>query len=84
MAGYPFKANTDATAQIGTAKFAMQTQDDGAWIRNVAEESQMIEAMRKGGDLTVHGTSGHGTVSTDTYSLKGLVQALDRADQECK
>jgi invasion protein IalB len=82
--GYPFKSSTDATAEIGATKFAMYTQNDGAWIKNVAEEARMIEAMRKGGDLTVKGTSGRGTSSTDQFSLKGLSQALDRAAQECK
>ena len=82
--GYPFKTSSDAIAEIGTAKFAMYTQNDGAWIKNVAEEARMIDAMRKGADLTVKGTSGRGTQSTDQYSLKGLAQALDRAEQECK
>jgi len=82
--GYPFKPSSDATAEIGATKFAMYTQNDGAWIKNVAEEARMIDAMRKGADLTVKGVSGRGTQSTDQYSLKGLAQALDRAEQECK
>jgi len=82
--GYPFKTSSDATAEIGTAKFAMYTQNDGAWIKNVAEEARMVDAMRKGADLTVKGTSGRGTESTDQYSLKGLAQALDKIEQECK
>ena len=82
--GYQFQSTSDATAEIGTATFAMYTQDDWAWIKNVAEEARMVDAMRKGADLTVKGTSGRGTLSTDQYSLKGLAQALDRAEQECK
>jgi hypothetical protein len=82
--GYPFKPSTDATAEIGADKFAMYTLNDGAWIKNVAEEARMVDAMRKGSDLTVKGVSGHGTESTDQYSLKGLSQAIDRASQECK
>ena len=82
--GYPFKESSDATAEIGTTKFAMYTQNDGAWIKNVAEEARMIDAMRKGADLTVKGTSGRGAESTDQYSLKGLAQALDKIEQECK
>ena len=81
--GYPFKENADASAEIGATKFAMYTQKDGAWIKNVAEEQRMLEAMRKGADLTIKGTSRSGTLTTDQYSLKGLGQALDRADQEC-
>jgi invasion protein IalB len=82
--GYPFKPASDATAEIGATKFAMYTQNDGAWIKNVAEEQRLIDAMRKGSDLTIKGVSGRGTQSTDQFSLKGLAQALDRADQECK
>ena len=82
--GYPFKSSSDATAEIGTAKFAMYTQNDGAWIKNVAEEARMVDTMRKGVDLTVKGTSGRGVQSTDQYSLKGLAQALDKIEQDCK
>ncbi len=82
--GYPFKTSSDATAEIGGSKFPMYTLNDGAWIKNATEEARMVEAMRKGADLTVTGTSGRGTVSTDQYSLKGLAQALDKIDQECR
>jgi len=84
MIGYPFKSGADATVEVGPAKFAMNTQSDGAWIKNVAEEARLIEIMRKGSELTVSGTSSKGTQSIDRYSLKGLGQALDRASQECK
>ena len=84
MIGYPFKSTSGATAEVGTAKFGMYTKDGGAWIKNGADESRMIDAMRKGADLTIKGTSGRGMQSIDQYSLKGLAQALDRAEQECK
>ena len=82
--GYPFKTSSDATAEIGSAKFAMYTQNDGAWIKNVAEEAAHGRRHAQGCDLTVKGTSGRGTTSTDQYSLKGLAQALDKIEQECK
>jgi invasion protein IalB len=62
----------------------MYTQNDGAWIKNAAEETRLVESMRKGADLVVKGVSARGTQSSDTYSLKGLAQALDRVGQECK
>jgi invasion protein IalB len=82
--GYPFKTNSDASAEIGSTKFAMYTEADGAWIKNVTEEARMVEAMRKGSELTVKGSSGRGAQSVDQYSLKGLGQALDKIDQECR
>ncbi len=40
--------------------------------------------MRKGADLIIKGTSAKGTSSADTYSLRGLPQALERVSQECR
>ena len=82
--GYPFKPSTDAMVEVGSAAFALYTQQDGAWIKNAAEESHLIEAMRAGQNAVVKGTSAKGTRSTDIFSLKGLAQALDRSDQDCK
>jgi hypothetical protein len=82
--GYPFKPGSDATVDIGSAKYAMYTQGDGAWIKNAAEEARMVDTMRRGADMIVAGESGRGTKSTDRYALKGLSQALDRVAQECK
>lgn len=84
IVGYPQRASADATATVGTVSYAMYTQNDGAWIKNAAEEAQMVDAMRKGAELVVRSVSGRGTKSTDTYSLKGLAEALDKVAQECK
>ena len=84
VVGYPFKTSSEATAQVGGTTFQLYTQGDGAWIKNAAEEAHMIDAMRAGDSAVVKGTSSRGTESTDTYSLKGLTEALDRVAQECK
>jgi hypothetical protein len=82
--GYGFKPSTDATLELGGASYAMYTQADGAWIKNAAEEAKLVEGMRKGGDLTIKGTSARGTGTTDVFSLKGLAQALDKVGEECR
>src|SRR5262245_38918618 len=82
--GYGLKPNSDANIEIAGGSYAMNTQGDGAWVKNPAEEPKLVETMRKGRDLTVKGTSAKGTVSTDVYSLKGLGQALDKVGQECR
>jgi Invasion associated locus B (IalB) protein len=84
ITGYPFKPGSEASAAIGSTTYALYTQQDGAWIKNAAEEAQMVDAMRAGQTAVVKGTSAKGTESTDSYSLKGLSQALDRVGQECK
>ena len=84
IVGYPQKPGVDATATIGSASYMMYTQNDGAWVKNAAEEAQMVETMRKGADLVVKSVSAHGTKTTDTYLLKGLAPALDKVAEECK
>jgi hypothetical protein len=84
MIGYALKPGSESSVEVGGAAFAMYTQGDGLWIKNAAEEERMVEAMRKSADLVVKGISAKGTETTDTFSLKGLAQALDRISQDCR
>ena len=84
IVGYPQKSGHDASAAIGSANYVLYTQNDGAWVKNAAEEPKMVEAMRKGHDLIVKSESSSGTKTTDTYSLKGISEALDKVAEECK
>jgi hypothetical protein len=84
MIGYTLKPGSESTLEVGGATYAMYTQGDGLWIKNAAEEERMVDAMRKAGDVVVKGVSAKGTESIDTFSMKGLAQALDRLAQECR
>ncbi len=84
MIGYALKPGSESSLEVGGASYAMYTQGDGLWIKNAAEEERMVEAMRKSADATVKGVSAKGTETTDTFSLKGLAQALDRLAQDCR
>jgi invasion protein IalB len=84
IVGYVQKSGVDASATVGSSTYVMYTQNDGAWVKNAAEEAQMVEAMRKGSDLVIKSESMHNTKTIDTYSLKGLGQALDKVAEECK
>jgi hypothetical protein len=84
MIGYALKPGSESTVEVGGATYAMYTQGDGLWIKNAAEEERMVEAMRRSADLVVKGVSAKGTETIDTFSLKGLAQALDRIAQDCK
>jgi Invasion associated locus B (IalB) protein len=84
MIGYTLKPGSESTLEVGGASYAMYTQGDGLWIKNAAEEERMVDAMRKAADATVKGVSAKGTETTDTFSLKGLSQALDKLAQDCK
>jgi hypothetical protein len=84
MIGYTLKPGSESSLEVGGGSYAMYTQGDGLWIKNAAEEERMVDAMRKAADVTVKGVSAKGTETTDTFSLKGLAQALDRLAQDCK
>jgi hypothetical protein len=84
MIGYALKPGSESTLEVGGGTYAMYTQGDGLWIKNAAEEERMVEAMRKSADAVVKGVSAKGTETTDTFSLKGLAQALDRLAQDCR
>jgi hypothetical protein len=84
MIGYTLKPGSESTLEVGGATYAMYTQGDGLWIKNAAEEERMVEAMRKAADVVVKGVSAKGTESIDTFSMKGLAQALDRLAQDCR
>ena len=82
--GYPFKPASEATVEIGSNSFALYTQQDGAWIKNAGEEAHLVDVMRSAQNAVVKGMSAKGTHSTDTFSLRGFGQALDRTDLDCK
>lgn len=84
IVGYQLKPGSEASLELGTTKFALQTQSDNAWLKNAADEGRLVDAMRRGTDVVVRGMSGRGTQTTDRYSLKGMGQALDRVGQECR
>jgi hypothetical protein len=83
IVGYPQKTG-DASAAFGGTTYVMYTQNDGAWVKNSADEAKMVSAMRNGGDLVVKSESSKGTKSTDVFSLKGIGAALDKVAEECK
>lgn len=84
IVGYPQKGGTDATVAVGSAHYNFYTQNDGAWVKNAAEEPRMVEAMRKAPNMVVKSESAHGTKTTDTYSLKGFAEALAKVAEACK
>lgn len=88
--GYPFKPSSEAAIKVGSDKFNMFTKNDdasgngGAWIRDKADETRLVRAMKRGSSMIVSGTSKRGTLTTDRYSLSGITAALDAAEKACK
>ncbi|HEX2135499.1 MAG TPA: hypothetical protein VHG30_06260 [Microvirga sp.] len=80
--GFPTREDS-AEATIGSAKYALLTKDQHAWLKNPAEEGQAITTMARSQNILVKAQSSRGTQLTDRYSLSGFGQALERARKEC-
>jgi hypothetical protein len=81
--GFQMKDGTDAKAEIAGANFDLIAKGSNAWVKNPAQEPQFIDAMKHGAKLVVRAPSLKGNVTTDSYSLAGLSQALERVQKEC-
>jgi invasion protein IalB len=81
--GYPFSEGAKVTLTVGAAKFELFTKDEGAFVDKPETEAKIIEAMKTGSTMKIDGKSARGTATSDTYSLNGLSDALDRAAKEC-
>jgi hypothetical protein len=82
--GFPMKDNGDAEADVDGTTFDLVSKGRNAWIKNPAEEGHFISALRHNAKLVVKAASTRGKMTTDTYSLAGLRQALDKAAHECR
>lgn len=82
--GLPLKEGSgDAKAEVGTSDFDLVTKGQNAWMKDSAQEGQLVGAMKKHGRLVVKAPSSKGAVATDSYSLNGLGPALDRVAKDC-
>lgn len=82
--GYPTKDGSAANAAIDGDDWELITKGTNAWVKDQAKEKEFVGALRGGAKLVVKAASAKGTSTTDTYTLKGLSDALARVAQECK
>ena len=81
--GFPMKDNADAKADINGTSFDLICKGTNAWVKNAAREGEFIDAMRRGSKLVIKASSIKGSVTTDSYSLGGLSEALARVQKDC-
>jgi invasion protein IalB len=81
--GYLFKEGSDADLAIDSKTFSLFTNKEGAWTRDAATDKAVVDALAKGKQAVIKGTSARGTATTDTYALAGFSQALAQIDKAC-
>lgn len=83
VAGYPYGDKAEADLDIDGKKFKLFTAGDTAWARDGATDKAVVDAMAKGKQAVVKGSSARGTATTDTYALAGFGQMLGQIDKAC-
>jgi hypothetical protein len=85
MSGTPLKEGAaGARADIGSTGYDLVAKGQNAFVKNAAEEGQFVGTLkRRGAKLLVKLPSAKSGTVTDTYSLAGVQQALDRVAKEC-
>jgi len=77
------KGIASPVAAVDEATFDLLPKGANLWVKNAARESELIAEMRKGATLEVRVASLKGNASTDSYSLAGFSQAMERLQKEC-
>ena len=81
--GYPLKDDSTVTVDVDGKKFAMFSQGNNAWLKDLSTEPDLVAAMRAGSRMKVSGESRRGTQTTYTYSLACVTAALSEGNN-CK
>lgn len=81
--GYPFKEKAPVSVQVKGHSFDLFSQGEMAWTKDGGTDDALVKEMRAGATMIVKGTSARGTATTDTYGLKGTVDAYDAISKEC-
>ncbi len=77
------KAAPAPVATVGEETFDLLPKGANLWVKNAARESALIAEMKKGETLEVKAAGVKGGDTTDSYSLTGFSQAMDRLAKEC-
>jgi len=88
--GYAFSSESNPFAKIDGESFSFFTgvraqngADDWAWLLNLKDQKRLVAAMKKGSTMVFKGTSARGTLTTDSYSLRGVTAAMKALDAAC-
>ena len=82
-AGYKYKLDNKINVRIDKSDYIFYTTEDlpeTAWTDN---DEKIIFAMKKGLKLVVTGESNRGTVTNDTYTLKGFTASYNKLIKDC-
>jgi len=84
VAGYTYKKGYKPTITVDKkAAVSLVSHENGAWAKDSKTDQQLVSQMKSGSVAVLRGTSKRGTVTTDTFSLKGFSKAYREISEAC-
>lgn len=80
-AGYNYDESKPVIVKIDQTSFDFFGKDDSAWTKD--QDKEVIFAMKKGITMIIQGHSSRGTLTTDTYNLKGFTILFNKLSKDC-
>lgn len=82
--GYPFASGSTVDVSIDGTSYQLFTDGEWAWPGSAEEDARLLDAMKKGTTAILTARSGKGTLTKDTFSLRGFTAAMEDAEKRCK
>ena len=82
-AGYNYNLEKNITVKIDNTSFSFYSTKDSSETAWTDEDTKVIYAMKKGLELVLSGQSSRGTITNDTYTLKGFTAAVNKLNKDC-
>lgn len=82
-AGYQYNLDKDIVVKIDNTSFKFYSTEDSSETAWTDIDEKVIYAMKKGLELVLSGQSSRGTITNDTYTLKGFTSAINKLNKDC-
>ncbi len=82
-AGYNYNLEKNITVKIDNTSFSFYSTKDSSETAWTDEDTKVIYAMKKGLELVLNGESARGTITNDTYTLKGFTASINKLNKDC-
>ena len=81
--GYPFAKDRPIILNIDGADFELSIDGEWAWPPSPSDDAKIVAAMKRGAKAVITAQSERGTVTKDTFSLKGFTAAVTDSEKRC-
>ena len=82
-AGYQYNLEENIVVKIDNTSFKFYSTEDSSETAWTNDDAKVIYAMKKGLELVLSGQSSRGTITNDTFTLKGFTSAINKLNKDC-